>query len=588
MVALLDGGNMTAPQRYQVIAQVATTRTGRVWQARDLSLDRLVALKEIPVANADAMAALHREGAALAALASEHVVAAYGIEQDGEHAYLVEEWVDGATVAAVLRHSGPMPTAMALGVVRGALLGLAAAHRAGLVHGDVSMSNILVDATGTARLIDFGSVVAIGGLARPATGAFAAPEVLAGGPATPAADVFAAAAVLASLLHGRTETTPSVRGIDRPVRDVLSRALDPAPERRYSDASVFLSALEEAATRAYGASWWTQAGLGAAATGSVAALVPMVGAAGVPFAVAGAGASAAAGTGGASATAAAQAAGGTAGGAGSAAGAGGAHTGDLGTTAGQRTRRTAWRSRRTLIIGGVVAAVVAGGIAVAVATTSNDSPSHPTPIANAPATTSIANLPTSSVPTGPGSSGSASGGSIPSVGQTPFTSGSGTIGYRLVSTCGNCTGPTVGGLVKYDALIGGSGVDQNGLYNAGLTSTSDANSVLAVSGSFAPGQVKFPQGVPWTAPDLGFSIVFHVPDSSGSPLEVAVSASTTCNMTITVATQSDLAGYLQCGQVSTADPKYVYAVGIQFTFSTSASAPSSSYACAVRCVGTSH
>lgn len=250
--------------QYEILGRVASTRSGGVWRARDVGLDRVVALKEI---------ASTQEAAALAALHSPHVVAVYGVVEDAGRTFLVEEWVDAATLAAVLRSAGRLSREQALGVLRGALLGLADVHRAGLVHGDVSASNILVDGAGAARLIDFGSVVRAGERAGAATGAFAAPEVRAGATVTPATDVYAAAAVLAMLLHGRTETAPSTRGVEEPVKGVLDRALADDPAQRYRDAAAFLAALEDAGQRRYGAAWWTQAGFGALVAPAVASLV---------------------------------------------------------------------------------------------------------------------------------------------------------------------------------------------------------------------------------------------------------------------------------------------------------------------------
>src|SRR4051794_2562055 len=115
-------------QRYEVLGRVATTRTGAVWKARDVALDRFVALKQIAATDREAA---HREAAAIAGIDSPHVVSVYGLEEDGPTTFLVEEWIEGATLAAVLRAGGPLGTPQALGVVRGALLGLAAGHAAG-------------------------------------------------------------------------------------------------------------------------------------------------------------------------------------------------------------------------------------------------------------------------------------------------------------------------------------------------------------------------------------------------------------------------------------------------------------------------
>jgi len=270
---------------YEVLGRVATTATGTVWKARDVALDRLVALKEVVPGSA-----VH-EASALAALSSENVVRVFGVVDDGPRSFLVEEWVDGATLAAVLRSSGRLTPAQGLGVIRGALLGLAAAHRAGIVHGDVSASNILIDGSGTSKIIDFGSAARIGEQARASTGAFAAPETRSGAPITSAADVFSAAAVLAVLLHGRMDPTPSSRGVDEPIKSVLDVAMSTDPSQRYPDAAAFLAALEEAAQRRYGATWWSQAGIGALATSTAGVVVAA--AEGSPF-VSGAGHTAAA------------------------------------------------------------------------------------------------------------------------------------------------------------------------------------------------------------------------------------------------------------------------------------------------------
>ncbi|WP_460607199.1 serine/threonine-protein kinase [Jatrophihabitans fulvus] len=255
-----------------------------VWQARDVALDRVVALKEVP--GDDAV----REARALASLDSPHLVRVHGVVTDAGRTFVVEEWVDGATLRDVLREAGTLSREQALGVVRGALFGLADIHRAGLVHGDVSPGNVLVDTAGRSRMVDLGSAVRSGDEARPSTGAYAAPETTAGRAVTPAADVYAAAAVLAALLHGRTEREPSTKGVDAGLRPVLDRALSSDPDGRFPDAAAFLAALDDAATDTYGSGWWTEAGLGAAAGAAAAGLVaaglgaPFSGA-GVPIAV---------------------------------------------------------------------------------------------------------------------------------------------------------------------------------------------------------------------------------------------------------------------------------------------------------------
>lgn len=253
---------------YELVGRVGTGSTATVWKARDPGLGRWVALKQVPAAAVDG---LRVEAARLAQLDDPHVVQVFGFVEEADAAYLVVEWIDGATLAEVLAAGGRLSVPQALGVVRGALLGLAHAHARGIVHGDVAASNVLVDIEGTSRLIDFG----VGG----STPAYRAPEAARGEPLSPAADVYAAAAVLVHLLTGQLTpgATPDVDRTDGGLRPVLATALAAEPQARYADAAAFLAALEEAAERTYGATWWTTAGVGGLVAPVVAAVAPIGG-----------------------------------------------------------------------------------------------------------------------------------------------------------------------------------------------------------------------------------------------------------------------------------------------------------------------
>ena len=100
------------------IGRVSAGHSGVVWKARDTGLDRLVALKQIMVESSD-------EASALASMSSEHVVQVFGVVEDAGRTYLVEEWIEGATLAQILHAHGPLSPGQALSVSRGALSGLA-------------------------------------------------------------------------------------------------------------------------------------------------------------------------------------------------------------------------------------------------------------------------------------------------------------------------------------------------------------------------------------------------------------------------------------------------------------------------------
>ena len=140
---------------YELLGRVSASTPGAVWKARDLGLNREVAVKQLAV-SAGGREALSAEAAVLAGLQDEHIVQVYDlVEQDGV-AYLIEEWIDGVPLTAVLRSGPRLTDVQAVAVLHGALLGLAAAHRHGIVHGDISPANIMLDSAGTSKLIDFG------------------------------------------------------------------------------------------------------------------------------------------------------------------------------------------------------------------------------------------------------------------------------------------------------------------------------------------------------------------------------------------------------------------------------------------------
>ncbi|MEP7022171.1 MAG: serine/threonine-protein kinase, partial [Pseudonocardiales bacterium] len=176
---------MTVVGSYELIGPVGTGSTATVWKARDLQLERDVALKGLEYPTPELRAVWRAEARLLAALDEPHVVKVYDYVEDAESAYIVEEWVDGATLSAVLAMGGKLSTAQALGVVRGALLGLAHAHESGVVHRDVSPGNILVDRSGTSRLIDFGLAGPAGSVGGSGTAAYRSPEGDCGQPMTP-------------------------------------------------------------------------------------------------------------------------------------------------------------------------------------------------------------------------------------------------------------------------------------------------------------------------------------------------------------------------------------------------------------------
>jgi tRNA A-37 threonylcarbamoyl transferase component Bud32 len=264
---------MTTMSGFQVLGRIGSGSAGTVWKARDVELDRFVALKQLDASTPALRDRWRAEARTLAELDDEHVVRVYGYAESENTAYIVEEWVDGATLAAVLASAGRLSGAQALGVVRGALLGLAHVHDRGIVHRDVTPGNILVDASGASHLIDFGLATHEGAAGSSGSPLYRSPEAVEGAALSPASDVWSAAMVLVHLLVGAPPSDADVATVDADLRPVLSTALAADPGGRYPDAGAFLAALEESASRSRGAAWWTEAGMAALVTGVGTSLV---------------------------------------------------------------------------------------------------------------------------------------------------------------------------------------------------------------------------------------------------------------------------------------------------------------------------
>lgn len=181
---------------------------GRVYLARDLSLDRLVAVKLGDVPTPELRQRFLREAATLARIRHPNVVEVFDFGLAGDTPYLVMEYLEGRTLD---EEAGPgAPLELMLQVAEA----LEAVHAAGVVHRDVKPSNLLVTPAGRPVLVDFGLVrdARQAGLTRTGqwigTPLFMAPEVGSGAPRGPPMDWFAFGVTLFWLVTGRYPFTP--------------------------------------------------------------------------------------------------------------------------------------------------------------------------------------------------------------------------------------------------------------------------------------------------------------------------------------------------------------------------------------------
>ncbi|MEU0437732.1 serine/threonine-protein kinase [Streptomyces sp. NPDC006290] len=215
-----DSGRRVIEGRFELETRLGGGGMGTVWRARDLVLDRAVALKEVrppdpglaeydPQGAAMLRARVLREARALARVDHPNVVTIHHVVDGGEYVYpwLVMELVTGGSLQDRL-DKGPLAPADAARLGREVLAALRAAHDAGIQHRDVKPANVLMRPDGRPVLTDFGIATIRDSTALTATGSiigtpdYMAPERISGGEGGPGSDLWSLAMMLYVAVEG--------------------------------------------------------------------------------------------------------------------------------------------------------------------------------------------------------------------------------------------------------------------------------------------------------------------------------------------------------------------------------------------------
>ena len=264
---------MNAPEKigkYRITGVIGEGVSGVVYKAFDPSLQRVVAVKSLHLdAPSDHRGArgfaqrLGEQAAAIARINHPGIVAIHQVDEADGRAFIAMEHVAGLNLAQWLSVTPLPPQAALLQVMDQLLEAIEAAHQAGVRHGDIKLSNVLITSAGLVKVSDFGLARAEG---RSGAAAGLAPEYQSGRLLDHRVDIYAAGAILYRMLVGRDPYSDSLvdtaadalSGTLRPpstiaeaqrppVFDtVVSRALRLDPSQRYASAAEFRDALRDA------------------------------------------------------------------------------------------------------------------------------------------------------------------------------------------------------------------------------------------------------------------------------------------------------------------------------------------------------
>ena len=275
----LKAGQLIAG-RYEIDSHLGAGGMAVVYRAFDTKLERYISLKVLREELAEDDDFVRRfpvEAMAAAALSHPNIVSIYDYGQDNEIYYIVLEYIDGANLKDIINHYAPFDNDATLGMAIQIADGLAAAHRAGIIHRDIKPHNILVDNSSNAKVADFG----IARVARTATittgdsmgsAHYFSPEQARGGYVDHKTDIYSLGIAMYEMATGQLPfegdnvVTVALQQINDPLPDIqeinpnisesvariIYKATAKSPTRRYRDIEEMADDLKYALTDASG------------------------------------------------------------------------------------------------------------------------------------------------------------------------------------------------------------------------------------------------------------------------------------------------------------------------------------------------
>lgn len=265
---ILNMSEISAIGRFKVIREISRGGQGAVYLADDPQLERRVAIKMLHATSGEQKESLLREARITSKFQHQNIVT---LHDAGEHEgvpYLVYAYIEGETLAQMLRRTGMLTTAHAARLMAGVLDGLDYAHRQGVMHLDIKPANVIVATNGQPMLLDFGIARHVGYQSDAADGIdgtpqYMAPERITSQSVDVRSDIFSVGILLYEMVtgkpavsgetvfqvfhrvtHGEVAAPSSLNaGVDERLEVIILKAVAKKPEERYQDAATMRQAL---------------------------------------------------------------------------------------------------------------------------------------------------------------------------------------------------------------------------------------------------------------------------------------------------------------------------------------------------------
>lgn len=261
--------------RYKILSRLGDGGMAIVYKAKDLILDRIVAVKILRsdlAGDDEFIRRFHREAESVASLSHPNIVNIYDIGEEEDCYFIVMEYVQGTTLKTFIRDYSPIPIDEAVHIMKQILLAIAHAHERGIVHRDIKPHNILIDENENVKVTDFGIAIAVTSATITYTNSimgsahYLSPEQAKGGKATVKSDIYALGIVMFELLTGRlpfpgtSPVTVALKHLSEPMpfpkdfrpevpqslENIVIRAVAKNPDDRYENVTAFYNDLRTA------------------------------------------------------------------------------------------------------------------------------------------------------------------------------------------------------------------------------------------------------------------------------------------------------------------------------------------------------